>query len=169
MADIKNTQEAEKTSGSQPGATRGGAGTTSGMAGQTGGQTAGQTMSGQTGGQTTGQTASAARQSREQSPGGYGSQSTAGRGSQTGSHTMDQMKQSASEAYDRASQSVNQKWEQAMDYGREHPGQTTLIAFGVGVGVGLLLAGGFATRSRTQRLVPPVMNALSEIAREVFR
>jgi len=56
-----------------------------------------------------------------------------------------------------------------MDYSRENPGRSTLIAFGVGVGVGLLMAGGIATRSRTQRIVPPVMNALSEIARELFR
>jgi hypothetical protein len=82
---------------------------------------------------------------------------------------MDQMRQSVSEAYNRASHGVNETWEQAMNYGREHPGTATLIAFGAGVGVGLLLAGGLASRSRTRRIVPPVMNALSEIASEIFR
>ncbi|MGE0130791.1 MAG: hypothetical protein AB7U82_22160 [Blastocatellales bacterium] len=81
----------------------------------------------------------------------------------------DQARQGMSEAYGRASQGLNETWEQAMDYSREHPGKSTLIAFGVGVGVGLLVANGFASRSRTRRIVPPVMNALSEIASEFFR
>jgi len=78
-------------------------------------------------------------------------------------------RQSAGADYHRASHGLNETWEQAMDYSRENPGRSTLIAFGVGVGVGLLMAGGIATRSRAQRIVPPVMNALSEIARELFR
>jgi hypothetical protein len=82
---------------------------------------------------------------------------------------MDQVKQNVSEAYERASRTMNQTWGQAMDYGREHPGRATLIAFGAGVGLGIMLAGAFSTRSRTQRILPPVVNALSEIAREVFR
>jgi hypothetical protein len=82
---------------------------------------------------------------------------------------MDQMRRSASEAYNRASHGMNETWEQAMEYGRENPGKATLIAFGAGVGVGLLLANGFVTRSRSRRIVPPVMNALSEIASEIFR
>jgi hypothetical protein len=56
-----------------------------------------------------------------------------------------------------------------MDYSREHPGRSTLVAFGVGVGLGLLIAGSFTARSRARRIVPPVMNALSEIASELFR
>jgi hypothetical protein len=60
-------------------------------------------------------------------------------------------------------------WEQAMTYSRANPGKATLIVFGVGVGLGLLMANGFTTRSRTRRIVPPVMNALSEIASELFR
>ncbi|MCG3163669.1 MAG: hypothetical protein JMDDDDMK_05110 [Acidobacteria bacterium] len=82
---------------------------------------------------------------------------------------MGQARHGMNEAYGRASQSLNETWEQAMDYSREHPGKSTLIAFGVGVGVGMLVAGSFATRSRTRRIVPPVMNALSEIASEFFR
>ena len=84
---------------------------------------------------------------------------------------VDQAKQTVSEAYQQASKSVNETLGQAKDYSRENPGTATLVAFGVGVGVGVLLAGGMLNsgRSRSQRLVPPVMNALSEIAAELFR
>ena len=141
MADTtKNTQETGKTTGAENVTSRGAAGGTTGYS--TGGQTAGA------------QTVHAARQARE-----YGHSS----------ETMDQMRQGVSEAYNRASHSMNETWEQAMEYGRENPGKATLIAFGAGVGVGLLLANGFVTRSRSRRIVPPVMNALSEIASEIFR
>ena len=56
-----------------------------------------------------------------------------------------------------------------MNYSRENPGKSTLIAFGVGIGVGLLMTNGITTRSRSQRIVPPLMNALSEIASALFR
>jgi hypothetical protein len=149
MADTtKNPQEAGKTTEGGNVSSRGATSGTTGYS--TGGQTAG------------GQTGHATRQAREHSPGGA-------RGYRGSSETMDQMRQGVSEAYNRASHSMNETWEQAMSYGREHPGKATLIAFGAGVGVGLLLAGGFVTRSRTRRIVPPVMNALSEIASEIFR
>ena len=141
MADTtKNTQETTKATGTENVTSRGAASGTTGYS--MGGQTAGA------------QTGHAARQARE-----YG----------RSSETMDQMRQSVSEAYNRASHSMNETWEQAMEYGRENPGKATLIAFGAGVGVGLLLANGFVTRSRSRRIVPPVMNALSEIASEIFR
>lgn len=84
---------------------------------------------------------------------------------------VDQAKQTVNDAYQRASRSVNETVEQAKVYSRENPGTTTLIAFGAGIGVGLLLAGGVLTshRSRSQRLVQPVMTALTEIAGELFR
>jgi ElaB/YqjD/DUF883 family membrane-anchored ribosome-binding protein len=84
---------------------------------------------------------------------------------------VDQAKQAVTDVYNRASKSLNESYTQAVDYGRENPGKTTLIAFGAGIGIGLLLAGslGSSRNSRTGRIVPPVMNALTEIAREVFR
>jgi ElaB/YqjD/DUF883 family membrane-anchored ribosome-binding protein len=89
----------------------------------------------------------------------------------TATEAVDQAKQVVTDAYNRASKSLNESYSQAMDYGRENPGKTTLIAFGAGIGIGLLLAGnlGSSRNSRTGRIVPPVMNALTEIAREVFR
>ncbi|HZS07305.1 MAG TPA: hypothetical protein VFD58_20880 [Blastocatellia bacterium] len=97
-----------------------------------------------------------------------------------GSEIMDQTREAlnnayettsqvAGEAWDKTSRAVNETWRQAADYGRENPGSMTLIAFGAGIGVGLLLANGIGSRSRTSRLVPPVATALSKIVTELFR
>jgi hypothetical protein len=58
-----------------------------------------------------------------------------------------------------------------MEYSRENPGKMTLIAFGVGVGVGLVVAGSYSTphSRRRRRMVGPVMDALSSIAHELIR
>ena len=87
------------------------------------------------------------------------------------SEVVEQAKEVATDMYNRASKSLNQGVNQAKEYGRENPGAATLIAFGAGIGVGLLLAGSFtsSSRTRTGRIVPPVMNALSQIASEIFR
>lgn len=86
-----------------------------------------------------------------------------------GEGMVGQAKQAVSGAYDQTSKALNETYKQAVDYGREHPGQTVLIAFGVGIGVGILLAGGLTARSRTSRIVPPVMNAINEIVSDIFR
>lgn len=83
-----------------------------------------------------------------------------------GKQVMDQTKEALSEAYDKTSKTLNATYGQAMEYGREHPGQLTLIAFGAGIGIGLLLASTFNSRSR---LMPSVVDALSGIATEIFR
>ena len=100
---------------------------------------------------------SAAQRAREQSP-----------ETNRTSEVIDQTKQTLTEAYDKTSRALNQTYGQAMDYGRENPGKLTLIAFGAGIGLGMLLAGTFSPRSRTRRIVPPVMNALTEIVQELF-
>ena len=81
----------------------------------------------------------------------------------------DQTKQVVSNAYDKTSEVLGNTYDQAMTYGRQNPGTLTLIAFGAGVGIGLLLAGSFSGRSRTRRIAEPVVNALSEIALEFLR
>ena len=63
---------------------------------------------------------------------------------------------------------VSETYEQAKSYSRKNPGKTILIALGVGVGLGLLL-GASSRHSRTGRFARPVVNALSDIALEVFR
>jgi ElaB/YqjD/DUF883 family membrane-anchored ribosome-binding protein len=80
----------------------------------------------------------------------------------------DQTRKAVNEAYDKTTQAVSSTYDQTMTFGREHPGQLTLIAFGAGIGVGLLLASG-GPRRRTGRYVEPAINALSEIALEFFR
>jgi ElaB/YqjD/DUF883 family membrane-anchored ribosome-binding protein len=83
---------------------------------------------------------------------------------------INQAKQKAGEVYDQANKRLSEQYEKAIDYGRENPGKTTLIAFGVGVGVGVLLVSGFSgSRSRRSRVVEPVMKAVSTLARELFR
>ena len=90
-------------------------------------------------------------------------------GTQRGEGRVEQAKETLSNAYEQTSRTLNQTYNQALDYGRENPGTALLIAFGAGVGVGLLLAGGIGSRSRTSRIVPPVMNAVSEIVNELLR
>ncbi|HSE98695.1 MAG TPA: hypothetical protein VLD57_10565, partial [Blastocatellia bacterium] len=68
-----------------------------------------------------------------------------------GQQVYDQTRQAVSNAYEKTSETLSQTYDQAMSYGRQHPGQLTLIAFGAGIGVGLLLASGMGGRSRTNR------------------
>jgi ElaB/YqjD/DUF883 family membrane-anchored ribosome-binding protein len=83
---------------------------------------------------------------------------------------INQAKQKAGEVYDQANKRLSEQYEKAIGYGRENLGKTTLIAFGVGVGVGALLVSNFsASRSRRSRVVEPVMRAVSTLARELFR
>ncbi len=66
-----------------------------------------------------------------------------------GAEVLNQAKQQVSDAYQQTSKSVSEQFTKAVDYGHENPGLTTLIALGVGVGIGLLLAGGVhAVRNR---------------------
>ena len=74
------------------------------------------------------------------------------------SEVIEQTKQVASDAYDRT-----------ISYGKQNPGTLTLIAFGAGVGLGLLLAGGFSSRSRTGNLIDPAAGLLTTLAKEFFR
>ena len=67
-----------------------------------------------------------------------------------------------------ATEGLNRTYEQAKEYGRQKPVNAALIVFGAGVGVGLLFAGAFRTRGGNRRFVRPVINALTEIAAEIF-
>jgi hypothetical protein len=138
------------------GATGGSSGSGSPMGG--GGSTGG--GSGSTGGGSTGQTGSAPQRAREPNTGGGG-----GGGSQS---AYDQTVQTVTDAYGRTTEVLTNTYDQAMSYGRENPGKLTLIAFGAGIAIGLLLAGS-GGRSRTNRIAEPVVNALSQVALEFFR
>ena len=60
-------------------------------------------------------------------------------------------------------------YDQAMVYGKENPGKLTLIAFGAGIGIGVLVASGLGGRRRNSRFTEPIVNALSQVALEFFR
>lgn len=86
-----------------------------------------------------------------------------------GAEMIDQAKRKAGQVYNQASKSLNEQYGRVINYGRENPGKATLIAFGVGMGVGLILTSSFNMRSRRSRLVEPVMNALSALANGLVR
>jgi ElaB/YqjD/DUF883 family membrane-anchored ribosome-binding protein len=123
-------------------------------------------------GQTTEQTASTARQAREseQQTGQTGQMRQSAK--ERASEMTGLAREKINKAYTRTRRGMNETWGQAMGYSKDHPAAATLVAFGAGIGVGLVIAGsfgGFHSRSRTRRLVPKVMNAISEITRVFFR
>jgi ElaB/YqjD/DUF883 family membrane-anchored ribosome-binding protein len=73
-----------------------------------------------------------------------------------------------SNAYDTTSAALNDTYEWLMNYGRDNPGRTILIALGAGAGIGFLLANHRAS-SRPAAYFDPVVNAVSRFASDVFR
>ncbi|MEK6322279.1 MAG: hypothetical protein AABN33_11400 [Acidobacteriota bacterium] len=93
--------------------------------------------------------------------------SDVGSGVQT---AYDQTVKAVGEAYEKTSEVLTNTYDQTMTYGRENPGKLTMIAFGAGIGIGILLASGFGGgRSRNSRLAEPIVGALSQVALEFFR
>jgi len=65
---------------------------------------------------------------------------------------------------------LSNTYDKTVTYGRENPGTMTLIAFGAGIGIGVLLASSLTGgRSRTNRIAEPIVNALSQVALEFLR
>src|SRR5262249_46711672 len=89
---------------------------------------------------------------------------------QRGAEMLENAKQTFSEAYDKTGKALGATYERAKEYGTEHPGTMTLVALGVGVCLGFMLAQNtrINARSRARRIVPPVMNALSQVVTELF-
>lgn len=85
----------------------------------------------------------------------------------TGPDARPRMASERREDADRASRVVSDGVDQVVAYGREHPTQFTLIAFGAGVAVGLVLASG--ARRRRSHYPEIVINALAKTAAEYFR
>jgi ElaB/YqjD/DUF883 family membrane-anchored ribosome-binding protein len=88
-----------------------------------------------------------------------------------GEKIVNEVKETVTDAYDRTARGLNDGYSRAVDYGRSNPGKASLIIFGAGLGVGLLLANSVnsGSRSRRGRIVTPVMNALTDIATQLFR
>lgn len=85
-----------------------------------------------------------------------------------GSKSFDETKEAMRQAYERSARSIGHTYDQALEYGRHNPGKTVLIAFGIGVGIGMLLLGS-GRRSRVSRYGEPIVSALSNIAMEFIR
>jgi ElaB/YqjD/DUF883 family membrane-anchored ribosome-binding protein len=165
MENRNKTQEPSKTTGSSP--------TTNRATPNTPPNTTPNTTPGFTG-QTSpiGQTSTPSTEYT--SPSAASPQRARDEGSNVGNRTsevIDQTKQVVSQAYDKTAETLTQTYSQAMEYGKENPGKLTLIAFGAGIGIGLLLAGGFSggRSNRTSRIAEPAIDALSRIAMEFFR
>jgi hypothetical protein len=77
-------------------------------------------------------------------------------------------RQGFTDAYDRTSRKLNDTYRQVSEYGQDHPGAMTLIAFGAGIGTGLLLSS-LGSRSRTERILNPILSAVADVAKEVLR
>lgn len=93
--------------------------------------------------------------------------SDVGSGVQT---AYDQTVKAVGEAYEKTSEVLTNTYDQTMTYGRDNPGKLTMIAFGAGIGIGILLASGFGGgRSRNSRIAEPIVGALSQVAMEFFR
>jgi hypothetical protein len=86
-------------------------------------------------------------------------------------HVYDETtREKAQEAYEKTSRILNDTYNQAVDYGRNNPGKVSLIAFGAGLGVGILVANSFSQRrGRFDNYAEPVINALSQIASNLMR
>jgi len=82
---------------------------------------------------------------------------------------MDQTRQAVSNAYEKTTETLSNTYDQAVTYGRENPGTFALIAFGAGIGIGVLLASGLGGRSRMSRIAEPIVGALSQVAIEFLR
>ena len=82
---------------------------------------------------------------------------------------MSNAREVVSNAYDKTSETLSNTYDQALTYGRQNPGTVMLIAFGAGVGIGLLLAGSLTGRSRMNRVAEPIVGALSQVALEFLR
>ena len=85
-----------------------------------------------------------------------------------GQRSFDETKEAMRQAYERSARSIGHTYDQALEYGRQNPGKAVLIAFGIGVGIGMLLLGS-GRRSRVSRYGEPIVNALSNMAMEFIK
>ena len=72
------------------------------------------------------------------------------------------------DAYSKTTRMASQAYTQSKAYSMDNPGKAILMAMGIGVGIGFLLAAN-SRRSRVDRIGRPVIDALASIGREFFR
>ncbi|HKY03580.1 MAG TPA: hypothetical protein VJQ56_01755 [Blastocatellia bacterium] len=160
MESNKNTTQDNKTTGSA----------NTGTTGQTGGST---TPRSTTSSGSTGQSGTTGYSGTTTSSGTGTSGATTGSATQTARSQANDMatqaQQAVTNAYDKTAETLSHTYDQAITYGRENPGKFALIAFGAGIGIGILLANSGSRSTRTARVAEPVVNALSQIAMEFLR
>jgi ElaB/YqjD/DUF883 family membrane-anchored ribosome-binding protein len=88
----------------------------------------------------------------------------------TGAETYEKVEHAATQAYDQTAKVLNESYQQVSEYAHKNPEKTTLIAFGVGLGLGLLLAGRSSGGWRSNRYyAAPVIDALYDVAMAFVR
>ena len=83
--------------------------------------------------------------------------------------SLQQATTKAGAAYDKTTEKAHDYYDKVRSYSLDNPGKLIFITLGIGVGVGLLLGANSHHHSRTGRMVQTMVNALSEIATELFR
>jgi ElaB/YqjD/DUF883 family membrane-anchored ribosome-binding protein len=74
------------------------------------------------------------------------------------------------EAYRKTSQAMSGAYESGAGYVRENPGMTTLIALGVGIGIGFLLASGVRRpHYGYSRFTEPIVDAIYDMVGNYIR
>ena len=89
--------------------------------------------------------------------------------SERGSQIYGKTKQAVSQAYQKTSSELSGTYDKAVNYSRENPGKVVLMAVGAGVGLGLTIGSMAKSRTQPSRYAQPIVNALSDVAREYFR
>ncbi len=97
----------------------------------------------------------------------YKTTTTTGGSTNKSEEMYNEAREKMSHAYDKTAEALSGTYDQAITYARENPGRSVLIALGIGVGLGMLLASG--RRSRVRRYGEPIINAVSDIAMEIIR
>jgi hypothetical protein len=70
-------------------------------------------------------------------------------------------------AYERTSEVAGRAYQDALESARENPGMSALVCFGVGVTVGLWLAGMSRPRGFRDRVLPVLATAMADAVREI--
>jgi len=108
---------------------------------------------------------------KEQTAGEPGNDSAADQQStlEHGAEVLGQAQETVSDVYDKTAQTVSEIYEHVKRYGGKNPCKTMILALGVGVGLGFLLGASSRRSGATGRFARPVVNALSDVALELFR
>ncbi len=84
----------------------------------------------------------------------------------TGADMYAKTQQAATEAYGKTAKVAGETYDQAKAFSRENPEKVAAIAFGVGLGLGILLC---SRQSRTTRSVQSVLDAVYGVASAFLR